>query len=229
MTVRDRSSSRLMARRSWPNPHRSLVACSSPSSSTAAIPLAVAAVSRLAKRPRSGLALTRRTRPRQSSSEEDGSTSLEDRWRSPARRQRSGPVLLAAGVRSRGVTVTDRRLPSYVARLAGLATSSVSSVLATRESRRSSLAFLDRRRMPDPLVVRSPNPGSRMPRRGPAALLSYGRPGPDAYSDRGLLRVGPRSPCPAHFAHRTVLGQPTPSRRVTWRRALQPADAVGSV
>jgi Helix-turn-helix domain len=34
--------------------------------------LVVAAVSRLAKRPRSGLALTRRTRPRQSCSEEDG-------------------------------------------------------------------------------------------------------------------------------------------------------------
>ena len=44
-------------------------------------------------------------------------TSLEDRWRSPARRQGSGPVLLAAGVRGGGVTVTDRRLPSCVARM----------------------------------------------------------------------------------------------------------------
>ena len=43
--------------------------------------------------------------------------SLEDRWRSHARRQRSGPVLLAAGVRSGGVTVTDRWLPSCVARM----------------------------------------------------------------------------------------------------------------
>jgi hypothetical protein len=49
-----------------------------PSSSIAAVPQAAAAVSRLAERP-CGLALTRRTRPRQSSSEEDGSTSLEDR------------------------------------------------------------------------------------------------------------------------------------------------------
>ena len=43
--------------------------------------------------------------------------SLEDRWRSPARRQRSGPVLFAARVRSARVTVTDRRLPSCVARM----------------------------------------------------------------------------------------------------------------
>jgi hypothetical protein len=43
--------------------------------------------------------------------------SLEDRWRSPARRQRSGLVLLVAGVRSGGVTVTDRWLPSCVARM----------------------------------------------------------------------------------------------------------------
>jgi hypothetical protein len=37
----------------------------------AALPLAVAAVSGLVKRPRSGLALTQRTRPRSSCSEED--------------------------------------------------------------------------------------------------------------------------------------------------------------
>jgi hypothetical protein len=37
----------------------------------AALPLAVSAVSGLAKRPRSGLALTQRTRPRSSCSEED--------------------------------------------------------------------------------------------------------------------------------------------------------------
>jgi hypothetical protein len=44
-------------------------------------------------------------------------TSLEGRWRGSARRQRSGPILLAAGVRGGGVTVTDRRLPSCVARM----------------------------------------------------------------------------------------------------------------
>jgi hypothetical protein len=44
-------------------------------------------------------------------------TSLEGRWRSLARRQGSGPVLLATGVRGGGVTVTDRRLPSCVARM----------------------------------------------------------------------------------------------------------------
>jgi hypothetical protein len=43
--------------------------------------------------------------------------SLEDRWCSPARRQRSGPVLLVAGVRSGGVTVTGRQVPSCVARM----------------------------------------------------------------------------------------------------------------
>ena len=53
-------------------------------------------------------------------------TSLKDRWRSPAGCQRSGPLLLAAGVSSGGVTMTDRQLPSCVARLAGLMTSSVS-------------------------------------------------------------------------------------------------------
>jgi hypothetical protein len=46
-----------------------------------------------------------------------GCNGLEDRWRSPARRQRSGPVLFAARVRSARVTVTDRRLPSCVARM----------------------------------------------------------------------------------------------------------------
>ena len=44
-------------------------------------------------------------------------TSLEDRWRSSVRRQISGPFLLAAGVRGGGVTVTDRRLPSCMARM----------------------------------------------------------------------------------------------------------------
>jgi hypothetical protein len=44
-------------------------------------PLTVATMSRLAERPASaGLALTRRTRPRQSSGEEDGITGLEGRW-----------------------------------------------------------------------------------------------------------------------------------------------------
>ena len=47
----------------------------------AAIPRTVTEVSRLAKRPRSGLALIRRTRLRQSCGEEDGSSSLEDRLR----------------------------------------------------------------------------------------------------------------------------------------------------
>lgn len=46
---------------------------SSPILLVAAIPLAVAAVSGLAKRPRSGLALTRWTRPGSLCSEEDGS------------------------------------------------------------------------------------------------------------------------------------------------------------
>jgi hypothetical protein len=46
--------------------HVPRVACFSPVLLVAAIPRAVAAVSRLAKRPRSGLALTRRTRPRSS-------------------------------------------------------------------------------------------------------------------------------------------------------------------
>ena len=53
---------------------RVLASWSSPVLLVAAIPLAVADVSRLAKRPRSGLALTRRTRPRSSSSEEGGSS-----------------------------------------------------------------------------------------------------------------------------------------------------------
>ena len=44
-------------------------------------------------------------------------TSLKDRWRSPAGCQRSGPLLLAAGVSSGGVTMTDRQLPSCVARM----------------------------------------------------------------------------------------------------------------
>lgn len=48
------------------------VPCISPRTPHSCPPLAVAAVSRLAKRPRSSLALTRRTRPRQSCSEEDG-------------------------------------------------------------------------------------------------------------------------------------------------------------
>jgi hypothetical protein len=50
-----------------------LVPCSSPVLVVAAIPRAVAVVSGLAKRPRSGLALTRRTRLRSSCSEEDNS------------------------------------------------------------------------------------------------------------------------------------------------------------
>ena len=53
------------------------VPCSSPVLLVAAIPRAGAAVSRFAKRPRSGLALTRRTRLRSSCSEEDSSPSLE--------------------------------------------------------------------------------------------------------------------------------------------------------
>jgi hypothetical protein len=65
----------LMARRSVVRAALFGVPCSSPpSSSIAAIPRAVAAESRLAKRPRSGSALTRWTRPRQSSSDEDGTS-----------------------------------------------------------------------------------------------------------------------------------------------------------
>jgi hypothetical protein len=54
---------------STPRRARCSVPCSSPVPSIAAIPRAVADVSRLAKRPRSGLALTRRPLPRQSCSE----------------------------------------------------------------------------------------------------------------------------------------------------------------
>src|SRR5579862_7878576 len=62
----------LMARRTVTGLHRSPCPAPPPSSSIAATPRAVAAVSRLAKRPHSGLALTWQTRPRQSSSEEGG-------------------------------------------------------------------------------------------------------------------------------------------------------------
>ena len=65
-----------MARRSLVRPALIAAPCSSPSSSIAAVPRTVATVSRLAKRPRSGLALTQRTRLRQSSSEEDGAITL---------------------------------------------------------------------------------------------------------------------------------------------------------
>jgi hypothetical protein len=79
VTVRDRSSAGLMARQ-WPGDPN--FTCADPRAVLlpvlldSCIPRAVAAVSKLAKRPRSGLALTRRTRPRQSSSEED-TASLE--------------------------------------------------------------------------------------------------------------------------------------------------------
>ena len=58
---------------------RSSYSYSSPVLLVAAIPSAVAAVSGLAKRPRSGLALTRWTRPRSSCSEED-EPQLKGRW-----------------------------------------------------------------------------------------------------------------------------------------------------
>jgi hypothetical protein len=50
-------------------------------SSIAAVSRAVAAVSRFAKRPRSGSTLTRRTRPRSLSSEEDGMRKWKIDWR----------------------------------------------------------------------------------------------------------------------------------------------------
>jgi hypothetical protein len=63
----------------------SIAASPSPFLLIAAIPRAVTEVSRLAKRPRSGLALIRRTRLRQSCGEEDGSSSLEGVWRTGVR------------------------------------------------------------------------------------------------------------------------------------------------
>jgi hypothetical protein len=69
---------------------------SSPVLLIAAIPRAVIEVSRLAKRPRSGLALVRRTRLRQSCGEEDGSSSLEGVWRTAVRATELGTLMLVS-------------------------------------------------------------------------------------------------------------------------------------
>ena len=72
VTVTDPSLPRSMVRRTGVWPALMAAPWSSLASSIAAIPRAAVAVSWLAKRPRSGVALTRQPRPRQSSSEEDG-------------------------------------------------------------------------------------------------------------------------------------------------------------